>query len=110
MTVYRIHRLREHLKQPFRNATHVSGTAQVKPRDYLPASAETVEAASPYAAYFALKDSETALVPGDLLEAGEGNLFIYKFVGFEPAQWVMPEAKPQLNLTPVEVLEPMQSA
>ena len=45
MLSYRIHRLRDYLKQSFRNAPHVSGLAQVKPRDYLPG--ETIEAGSP---------------------------------------------------------------
>ena len=115
MTVYRIHRLREYLKQSFRNAAHVSGAAQVKPRDYEPEPAETVEAETPYAAYFALKESPASLLPGDLLEMPDGELRIYKFVGFEPAQWVLPEPKPQMNLSSMEavdasvsVLEPLQ--
>ena len=114
MPVYRIHRLREHLKQTFRNAAHVSGAAQVKLRDYVPESEETLAADTPYAAYFALKESPAPLQPGDLLETEDGTLRIYKFVGFEPAQWILPEAKPQMNLTAsdssVAVLEPQQSA
>ena len=108
MPGYKIHRLREYLKQPFRNAAHVSGAAQVKPRDYLAESIEAIEAPTPYAAYFALKESAAPLTPGDLLETSEGILRIYKFVGFEDAQWVLPEAKPQTNLNAVEVLEPLQ--
>jgi len=101
MPSYRIHRLREYLRQPFRSAPHVSGTAHVKPRDYVPASSpesewtgETITAASPYAAYFELKDSATPLYPGDLLEDERGALRIFKFVGFEEAQWVLPEVLP----------------
>ena len=105
MATYRIHRIKAHLQQPFRTASHVGGVASVKPRDYEPGPAaeplldesiqtETVEAASPYAAYFALRDSSTPLNPGDLLEAENGALRIYKYVGFEEAQWVFPEAKP----------------
>jgi hypothetical protein len=89
--VYRIHRLKSHLRQQFRYAPHVSGISQVKPRDY--EAAGTVEAASPYAAYFALRETPEALDVGDLLEA-EGALRILKFVGFEEARWVAPEAKP----------------
>src|SRR5947209_914963 len=91
MPCYRIHRLKDHLQQSFRLAPHVSGAAHVKPRDYEPG--DSVEAATPYAAFFALKETAERLNPGDLLEAEGGALRIYKFVGFEEAQWVLPEAK-----------------
>ena len=91
MAIYRIHRLRNHLRQSFRYAPHVSGTANVKPRDYSPA--ESVEAPTPYAAFFALRGTESALEPGDLLESEAGELRIFKFVGFEEARWVLPELK-----------------
>jgi len=32
---------------------------------------------------------------GDLLESADGQLRICKYVGFEPAQWVLPEVKHQ---------------
>ncbi len=32
---------------------------------------------------------------GDLLETEDGQLRICKYVGFEPAQWVLPEPKHQ---------------
>lgn len=89
--MYRVHRLKDHLRQSFRYAPHVSGTANVKPRDYSPG--ETVEASSPYAAYFAMRGAETPLEPGDLLESESGELRIFKFVGFEEARWVPPEPK-----------------
>jgi len=89
MPSYRIHRLKDHLRQPFRFAPHVSGMAPVKPRDYMPE--DSIEASSPYAAYFERKDTASPLVPGDLLETDQGNLCIYKFIGFEEAQWVLPE-------------------
>jgi hypothetical protein len=97
MPSYRIHRLKEHLQQSFRAAPHVSGAASVKPRDYQPGESpeEIIEAPSPYAAFFALKETGAPLVPGDLLESESGVLRIYKFVGFEEAQWVLPEAKSQ---------------
>jgi hypothetical protein len=53
-----------------------------------------VAAEPPYAAFFALRDSATPLDVGDLLEAGDGSLRIFKFVGFEEAQWALPEQKP----------------
>ncbi len=90
MATYQIHRLKAHLRQGFRFAPHVSGVTNAKQRDY--EAKGTVEAASPYAAFFALKDSPEALELGDVLEH-EGQLRILKFVGFEEAQWVVVEAK-----------------
>ena|SRR5258708_23082070 len=98
MPSYRIHRLKEHLRQQFRHAAHVSGTATVKPRDYEPG--DTVEAASPYAAFFALREAGTPLEVGDLLEPENGILRICKFVGFEEAQWMLPEAPPMMDPAP----------
>src|SRR5580704_906336 len=91
MPVYRIHHLKDHLRQSFRHAPHVCGAASVKPRDYAPG--DSVEAKSPYAAYFDLRGSAKPIEPGDLLESETGELRIYKFVGFEEAQWVLPENK-----------------
>lgn len=91
MPSYRIHRLKDHLQQSFRLAPHVSGSANVKPRDYEPG--DSIEASSPYTAFFALKGTAEPLAPGDLLESEGGVLRIYKFVGFEEAQWVLPETK-----------------
>jgi len=91
MPNYRIHRLKDHLRQQFRYAPHVSGMALVKPRDYEPGS--SVEAFTPYAAFFTLRDSEDRLKAGDILESENGTLRIFKFVGFEEAQWIVPEAK-----------------
>jgi hypothetical protein len=94
MPNYRIYRLRAHLKQSFRSAPHVSGVASVKPRDYdiQDEQVQMVEADTPYAAYFAMKETAEPLEPGDLLEV-EGTLRIYKYVGFEEAKWVLPEPK-----------------
>jgi hypothetical protein len=91
MPNYRIHRLKDHLRRQFRYAPHVSGCAQVKPRDYDPGDA--VEATSPYRAFFTLRDNRTPLDVGDVLESEDGSLRIFKFVGFEEAQWVVPESK-----------------
>ena len=99
MPNYRIHRLKDHLRQQVRSAPHVSGTALVKPRDYQPlpepeeSAPDGVEASSPYAAFFVLRDAGRPLQVGDLLEAPDGSLRIFKFVGFEDAQWVLPEPK-----------------
>jgi len=105
MATYQIHRLKAHLRQSFRFAPHVSGVSNVKLRDYEVGG--TVEAASPYAAFFALKESPEALEVGDILEAS-GALRILKFVGFEEAQWVVPEAK--LPLSAVMDIEPSSAA
>ena len=91
MATYQIHRLRNHLRQHFRYAPHVSGVSDVKPRDY--EAKGTVEASSPYAAFFALRETPDALEVGVMLESGD-TLRILKFVGFEEARWVLPEAKP----------------
>lgn len=93
MPSYRIHRLKDHLHHSFRLTPHVSGSANVKPRDYEPG--DSIDAPTPYAAFFALKETTAPLIPGDLLESEGGVLRIYKFVGFEEAQWVLPEAKPE---------------
>jgi hypothetical protein len=90
MPSYRVHRLKAHLRQQFRYAPHVSGRAMVKPRDYEPG--ETIESSSPYAAFFAMRDGGTPLEVGDVLEEAAGCLSIFKFVGFEEAAWVVPEA------------------
>ncbi len=105
MPTYRIHRLKDHLRQSFRLAPHVTGSANVKPRDYEPS--DSIEASTPYAAFFVLKETAAPLAPGDLLEPEGGVLRIYKFVGFEEAQWVLPEAKPDAATEEVLVDSPV---
>lgn len=96
MPAYRIHRLKDHLRQPFRFAPHLSGAAEVKPRDYEPPleSEAAIEAVTPYAVFFAQRESGTPLEVGDLLEDTGGALRICKFVGFEEALWIIPEMPP----------------
>ncbi|MCU1335443.1 MAG: hypothetical protein JWO19_1024 [Bryobacterales bacterium] len=109
MPTYRIHRLKDHLRAQVRFAPHVSGIATVKPRDYETADqveAEQVEAPTPYAAYFALRDTATPLQVGDLLETGDGSLRVFKYVGFEEAQWALPEPKPAAVLPQPEEQSP----
>jgi len=101
MPSYRIHRLKDHLRQTFRSAPHVGGTAIVKPRDYEPGG--VLEASSPYAAFFLLRQTEAPLEVGDLLEAEGGSLRIFKFVGFEGAEWLKPEPLPPVEATPALV-------
>ncbi|MBC8164256.1 MAG: hypothetical protein H7Y20_00115 [Bryobacteraceae bacterium] len=91
MFVYHIHRLKESARLQFRWAPHTIGLAAVRPKDY--ELVGSVDAASPYAAWLALKDTAETLQLGDVLEAESGELRIYKYVGFEQAQWQLPEVK-----------------
>ena len=98
MAQYRIYRLRESRRSSFRWAPHISGATSVKPKDY--EEDGTAEALSPYAAWAALKESDRRLEIGDLLEDPAGDLCIYKYVGFEQAQWVLPEVSTGLEAIP----------
>lgn len=90
MPLYRIYRMKDSPRQQFRWAPHVSGCASVKPKDY--EQRGEIEALHEYDAWKSLRESGDGLAVGDLLEA-EGRLSICKYVGFEPAQWVLPEVK-----------------
>jgi hypothetical protein len=103
MPTYRIHRMKDAPRQQFRYAPHVSGCANVKPKDYEPAG--EVEAANEYDAWKTLSSSDRPLAVGDLLEASSGQLSICKYVGIEPAQWVLPEPKPPRVPSPGEQQE-----
>ncbi|HWC96457.1 MAG TPA: hypothetical protein VG456_06905 [Candidatus Sulfopaludibacter sp.] len=98
MPLYRIYRMKDSPRQQFRWAPHVSGCASVKPKDYEPQ--DQIEAAHEYDAWRILRESGQALEVGDLLETGEGRLSVCKYVGFEPAQWVLPEPKPHTETEP----------
>jgi hypothetical protein len=91
MPLYRIYRMKDSPRQQFRWAPHVSGCASVKPKDYEPQ--DQLEAAHEYDAWRHLREAGLALEVGDLLENEDGRLSICKYVGFEPAQWVLPEPK-----------------
>src|SRR5690242_7311943 len=91
MPLYRIYAMKESTRQQFRAAPHVSGSAAVKPRDFEPRG--EVEALHEYDAWRILRESGAPLEVGDLLESEDGQLRICKYVGFEPAQWVMPDVK-----------------
>ena len=88
MPNYRIYRMKDSPRQHFRQAPHVSGAANVKRRDY--EEAGQIEAANEYAAWEQLRASEAPLEVGDLLETDNGELRICKYIGFEPAAWVLP--------------------
>jgi hypothetical protein len=85
-------------RQQFRFAPHVTGVAHIKPKDYQDAG--HVEAANEYEAWRQLRDSEQPLAIGDVLETGSGELRICKYVGFEAAQWIVPEVKSGLESVP----------
>ncbi|MEO8595578.1 MAG: hypothetical protein ABI759_19830 [Candidatus Solibacter sp.] len=91
MLSYRVFRMKDSLRQQFRWAPHVAGPASAKPKDFEPAG--EVEALNEYDAWRVLRDADTPLSVGDLLESADGQLRICKYVGFEPAQWVLPEPK-----------------
>lgn len=78
-------------RQQFRWAPHVTGCASLKPRDY--DQRGEVEALHEYDAWRILRDSGEPLAVGDLLETSDGRLSICKYVGFEPAQWILPVAE-----------------
>lgn len=99
MALYRIFRLKDHQRAHFRQLPHVSGVAKIKPRDY-EETTETVEGATPYAAWFAARNSGNPLAVGDVLVDEAGTASVIKFVGFEPAEWVLPEVKPEAVSAP----------
>ena len=96
--------MKDNPRQQFRWAPHVSGAANVKPKDY--EQSGEVEAENEYAAWAVMRNAvmrnavmrnavmrnaETPLQVGDLLEFPEGQLRICKYVGFEEARWIMPD-------------------
>jgi len=91
MALYRIFRMKDHPRQQFRWAPHVGGSAAVKPRDYEPRG--EVEAINEYEAWQKLRESQDPLLVGDVLETLDGQLRICKYVGFEPAEWALPDPK-----------------
>jgi hypothetical protein len=105
MPAYQIHRLKETQRQQFRWAPHTPGVTIVKLKDYEPGS--VVEAASPYALWLALRETENAIGVGDLVEiVGDvpgGELRILKYIGFEEARWYVPEPAPHATGEPVGV-------
>jgi len=76
----------------------------VKPKDY--ERGQAIEAATPYAAWLALKEGEQALQVGDIVEVEGAELRIFKYIGFEEARWYVPEPDVKAELfqePPVEV-------
>jgi hypothetical protein len=108
MPRYRIHRIKDAPREVFRWTAHTGGVAIIKPRDY--DFSEEVESLTPYAAWKMLASEGRPLRPGDVLETiiGEGagvDLKIAKYIGFEPAQWWMPEPKTNLDASATALTE-----
>lgn len=93
MPVFKIHRLKDNPQQHFRWAPQATGASEVKPKDYQEAG--QVEAPGVYEAWIQLRDQGSPLRIGDILESEDGRMSICKYVGFEEARWVAPEAKPE---------------
>ena|SRR5436305_3876176 len=95
MPVFRIHRMKDAPRQQFRWAPHVAGVASVKPKDY--EAAAEIEAENEYAAWALLRSQEPGLQVGDILETPQGELRLFKYVGFDEATWFIPAppAEPQ---------------
>jgi hypothetical protein len=106
MPLYRVFRMKDSPRQQFRWAPHVSGPANAKPKDFEPAG--QVEALHEYDAWRVLRESGEPLLVGDLLESAEG-LRICKYVGFEPAQWIVPEPKPDNKLPLNNLQQPTEA-
>ncbi len=91
MALFRIHRIKPVPGQAFRWAPHTGGLAIVKERDY--ERGDDVESPSIYAAWKSLAAGASPLTAGDMIEDETGKLHILKYIGFEPAQWFVPESK-----------------
>ncbi|HLK46506.1 MAG TPA: hypothetical protein VKT49_00145 [Bryobacteraceae bacterium] len=101
MPAYQVYRLKEALRAPFRSAPHTSGVTTLKPKDY--EKTDVMDAPTPYAAWLARRESESALLVGDALETAEGALWVYKYIGFEEARWYVPEPSAPAPAAPVAV-------
>jgi hypothetical protein len=101
MPLYRIHRMKDSVRQQFRWAPHTIGVTKVKAKEY--DLINTIEAPNAYSAWISLKDTDTPLAVGDILEVEGGELRIYKYVGFEEAEWYVPEPKPALEASETHV-------
>lgn len=104
MPLYRIHRMKGTLRSQFRWAPHASGATEIKPRDFEPAG--DIEATGFYGAWGELRGTERALEIGDVLETETGDLRICKYVGFEEARWLLPEARPAQDAPPPRQVQP----
>ena len=91
MPAYKVFRLKENLRPHFRQLPHLSGTAQLKLKDYV--EGVDVTAGNRYAAWMEMKNTNDPLQVGDALVEEGAAVFVVKFVGLEPAEWIVPEIK-----------------
>lgn len=84
--------MRDQARLSFRAAPHTSGETAVKLKDYNEAG--SIEALSAYEAWELLRATAQPLEVGDILENEIGGIQICKYIGFDEAKWVLPEAKP----------------
>jgi hypothetical protein len=91
MPNYRIYRMKDSPRQQFRLAPHLSGCATLKPKDF--EQRGDLQARNEYDAWQLSRNTGEPLLVGDILETEDGQLRICKYVGFEPAQWILPEPK-----------------
>ena len=98
MPVYRIFRMKDYERQKFRWAPHTSGATMVKPIHF--EERGSVDAPNVYTAWAHMKESDQPLDIGDLLAGPNDELRILKYVGFEQAQWIIPEVKSGLENVP----------
>jgi hypothetical protein len=91
MPSYQVFRLMDNLRQQFRWAPHLAGITGVKSKDY--EAVFTIVAESPYAAWHSVSGTPQQLLIGDLLQGGEDDLRILKYIGFEEARWIIPEPR-----------------
>jgi hypothetical protein len=108
MPAYQIYRLKEIPRQQFRWTPHTPGVAVVKLKDY--EAGPVIHAASPYALWLDLRGGTQAIAVGDVVEVvdspteqSNGQLRIFKYIGFEEAQWYAPEPAPRATAAPLEV-------
>ncbi len=114
MPHYRVYRLKEGPRESFRWAAHTGGLAVVKPKDY--ALREEIQADNPYDLWKRMTTETSPLCPGDLLEefrptdvencSPTGSLCIAKYIGFEPAEWFVPESKLSEAVSQNDLSEP----
>ena len=91
MASYKVFRLKSNLRTHFRQLPHLSGAAQLKLKDYV--EGVEVTAGNRYAAWMEMKRTNDPLEVGDALVEDGANMFVVKFVGLEPAEWIVPEIK-----------------
>ena len=103
MPTYRIFRMKEHARLSFRAAPHTSGESAVKLKDYV--EADSIEAVNTYQAWELLRATELPLQVGDILETELGAIKICKYIGFDDAKWIVPDAKPPAEPLPVPATE-----